>query len=121
MAKKPILVRGLIPRGVSSFCQSWTLYPFRIYPHLEGIWMIATPADLHGEAAQRTRGANRERLASIRAAILMAHLWAKYESGTFLLLAMCTGATLCWAATATAWALLSIIGTLGCHRRWQML
>ena len=26
-----------------------------------------------------------------------------------------------WAATATAWALLSIIGTLGCHRPWQSL
>ena len=39
----------------------------------------------------------------------------------FLLLPTCTGTTLCWAATATAWALLSIIGTLGCHRPWQSL
>ena len=37
------------------------------------------------------------------------------------LLPTCAGVTPCWAAAVAAWALTSISGSLGCHRRWQML
>jgi|TARA_B110000037_G_scaffold217527_1_gene278715 hypothetical protein len=37
------------------------------------------------------------------------------------MLPTCTGTTLCWAAAVVAWAHVSIIVTLGCHRRRETL
>ena len=88
--------------------------------HSTSCWLHARGAARRGgKGAQR--GSRRGRWAPWQAASTMVWLWAMCEIKNSMLLPMCAGVTPCWAAAVAAWALTSISGSLGCHRRWQTL